>query len=233
MSQGFPAFQDTSPGAASEKPQRALMVDDDTIQLQATGNLLRQAGFSVSYATSGSQALEIFGRHDFHVAVIDLHLEDVKGVDLIRYLRQAPNGHEVRIVAWTSSNDAKLLEAALFAGADDVYQKTMPPDVIVAKFHRLAAKGRADAHRDTRLLGLELAVTSLAKSQEETLGAIKALREEMSPVKTVAAAWEEAQQTKRALGRVANWIKRFWLWLAAVAAGVAALASFFPQGGAK
>lgn len=223
----------TDPTAKEDQPLRALMVDDDPLHVQATGNLLMRAGFQVSFALTGAQALELFGRHDFHVAVVDLHLTDVQGVELIRYLRQAPNGVDVRIVAWTASGDAKLLEAALLAGADDVYQKSMPPDVIVAKFQRLASKSNADAKRDTRLLGLELAVNSLMEGQAKLLASVNGLRNDIAPMRSVVTAWEEAHEAKRVMGRLASWVRRFWLWLAAFAASVGAVAALFGWGNAK
>jgi DNA-binding response OmpR family regulator len=207
-------------GAQGAPQLRALLVDDDPIQLQVTGIALRRAGFAVSAATTGSEALRLFAEHLFNVAVVDLGLPDSDGVDVIQWMRQALHGPTVRIVAWTSSTEEAVLERALQAGADDVYQKHLGPAVILAKFQRLAAEITNESSTASRLLRLEKVIESFAKSQEEMSEAIKGMRADIAPMREVVQDWMDAQAFKRSVRDFFGLLRRFWVWIAAFATAV-------------
>lgn len=218
-------FQDGIENEASRL--LALMVDDDPVALQVTGNLLSRAGFKVLFAKSAGAALEIFSRSDFHVALVDLHLEDVSGVDLIRYLREAPNGPKVRIVAWTGSADEVILQAALDAGADDVYLKTTPPDVIAAKFRRLAAKSGNDVDRDVQITSMREDINTMMEVQGQMLDELKALRLSIEPVQDVVADWRRRKELKQKIIARLRQLRGAILLAGGVAGAVGAIVAVF------
>ena len=208
-----------------DAPQlRALLVDDDADQIQITAISLRKAGFSVSFATEVSQALKLFGDLSFDVAVVDLGLgEGWGGIDLIGWMRQDRNGPSTCIVAWTASTDEDVIARALQAGADDCYQKHLGPTVLLAKMQRLAAERAAESITSSRLLRLERVMEGFARSQEEMSAAIKAMREEIAPMREVVKDWMDAQAFKRSVRVVFGLMRRFWVWIAAFATAVVAV----------
>ncbi len=69
-------------------PRAVLVIDDDLAVCEVFTSALRQAGFAVDARTSGQEALALARVRSFGVAVVDLQLPDVPGLELIRVLRR-------------------------------------------------------------------------------------------------------------------------------------------------
>ena len=78
----------------------------------------------------------------FDVAVLDLGLPDGNGADLIAELRRASPG--VGVLILSASLDAKNLEKATHAGADEMLDKLVAPGEVLKAIRRIEAKGVAD-----------------------------------------------------------------------------------------
>jgi DNA-binding NtrC family response regulator len=70
--------------ADSMAGERILIVDDDPFMLELLTESLSERGFDPVAAPDGERALEILGRGEFHVALIDLSLPGIGGLDLMR-----------------------------------------------------------------------------------------------------------------------------------------------------
>lgn len=73
-----------------------LIVDDDPDMCWALEYLLRKQGISSNTATSGKQALALLTEHRFQMALIDMKLPDLEGLELVRRIRDLDA--EVQIV---------------------------------------------------------------------------------------------------------------------------------------
>jgi two-component system chemotaxis response regulator CheY len=67
-----------------------LVTDDDSAFRQVVCEGLVRRGFRVTQASDGQEAIEAINRSEVHVALIDVHMPKVTGLDVIRYLRQRP-----------------------------------------------------------------------------------------------------------------------------------------------
>ncbi len=94
----------------------------------------------VAEAADGPTGLEAIARHRPDVAVIDLGLPGMDGIELTRRARIASPSTHVAIL--TVQDIESEIHAALAAGADAYSLKTSPPDRIVAAI-RIAAEGGA------------------------------------------------------------------------------------------
>jgi EAL domain-containing protein (putative c-di-GMP-specific phosphodiesterase class I) len=65
-----------------------LLVEDDEIFRTIVEVYLEGYGFTFSYATSGAQALELARQHPPHLALVDVNLSDMDGIELIPLLRR-------------------------------------------------------------------------------------------------------------------------------------------------
>jgi CheY-like chemotaxis protein len=84
------------PPRTEPAPVRILLVDDDPNHLRLLAAGLRLEGFSVEAAADASAALDHVGRSPFDLAVIDVMMPGVSGLELARLLnREHP---DVRIV---------------------------------------------------------------------------------------------------------------------------------------
>ena len=65
-----------------------LVTDDDPALRQVVAEGMGRRGFQVTQARNGREAIEVVGRCSVHVALVDLHMPEVNGLELIRYLTE-------------------------------------------------------------------------------------------------------------------------------------------------
>lgn len=68
--------------------KRLLVVDDDRLVLATLGRGLRAEGYTVMTAADGQAALAASADNEFDLAVLDIRLPDMSGMDLARRLRE-------------------------------------------------------------------------------------------------------------------------------------------------
>ena len=121
--------------------ERILLVDDHPLTRDALASLLAQGGFDiVGEAADGAEALDLAGRLQPDLVVLDLSMPGVDGLSALPGLRAAAPGCEV--VVLTASGTEENLLAAIRGGAAGYLLKSEPPERIVA-FLRGVANGEA------------------------------------------------------------------------------------------
>jgi PAS domain S-box-containing protein len=122
-------------------PGNILNIDDNTAARYIRAHALKGAGFQVWDAPSGGEALELAGQRAFDVAIIDVRLPDMSGLEVTRRLRLNPGTSGVRIAQVSevclSDNDETI---GLEHGAD-VYLRSPDPKVLAAVTGTLARLG--------------------------------------------------------------------------------------------
>jgi two-component system chemotaxis response regulator CheY len=103
------------------------------------GRLLRQAGFEVTDAGNGVEALERLarlGRPD--VVLVDWNMPDMDGLGLVRAVRAEAAYAGLPLVLVTAEDDAGRVADARAAGADDHIAKPPTPEALRQALRRLA-----------------------------------------------------------------------------------------------
>ncbi len=100
---------------------RVLIVDDEIQLAQAFMKQLSKEGMNVTTVASGAEALKIIGQEDFDVAVLDIKLPDIDGIDLLSKLRGAEPTIEVIMLTGYASIDTAIRSMKL--GAYDYLTK--------------------------------------------------------------------------------------------------------------
>ena len=72
--------------------ERVLLVDDDLMIRMLAAESLRHAGFEVSEADCGEQALERFEEQDFDLLLLDVMMPGIDGYTVCQRLRQHERG---------------------------------------------------------------------------------------------------------------------------------------------
>ena len=105
---------------------RVLVVDDQELVRAGLGHVLRtSAGFEVvAEAESGDQAVELVGRHELDVVVMDVRMRGMDGVSATRQIKALPNPPPVLIL--TTFDEDTVLAEALRAGAAGFVLKDAP-----------------------------------------------------------------------------------------------------------
>ena len=123
----------------------ALIIDDDNGILQAYRRVLTAAGFQVSMAEDGLDALMAVQEGNYDVVVVDLMMPQFDGVETINIVR-ASNAN-VAIVVTTGSTSSEDIERAWRAGADRVLLKPVENADLVKAVQEAVGKSKAIASR--------------------------------------------------------------------------------------
>ena len=126
---------------------RILVVDDDDQLRRALRINLAARDYEVLTAADGTSALQIAGRTPPDLAIVDLGLPDLAGVDVVRGLR---GWTIVPIIVLSARDDQAGKVEALDAGADDYVTKPFGMDELLARIR--AALRRAAPRPDSAII---------------------------------------------------------------------------------
>ncbi len=101
-----------------------LLVDDDDEFRETVASRFRTRGFPVTEARSGEEALEAARRREFDVAVVDVMMPGMSGVDVLKELKGGPSDCEV--IMLTGQGSIETAVEAMKAGAYDFLTKPFP-----------------------------------------------------------------------------------------------------------
>lgn len=115
--------------SAAETIERILIVDDDRAVVQILAKILRRQGYDVETAESGQDAIEKILRNGFGAALIDVHLQDMNGLDLLPILQKtAPRMSKIILTGYPSDSDKTT---ACERGADEYLAKPIRSEKLI------------------------------------------------------------------------------------------------------
>ena len=120
------------------------IVDDDASVRGATSFLLSSHGYSPRIYESGTEFLQQ-ANLDEGCALLDLHMADMSGLDVLEALREADTG--LPVIMLTGHGDVATAVQALKLGAADFIQKPYDECDLVAAIERAFASGSRDSGR--------------------------------------------------------------------------------------
>jgi len=118
-------------------PPRVIVVDDHLLYRQGIVRALEAAGaIVVGEAGDGWGALELIRGHQPDVALVDVSMPGLDGIDVVAEL--ARQGPDVPVVLLSAHSDAALVRAGLDAGAAAYVTKAASREEILAAISRAA-----------------------------------------------------------------------------------------------
>ena len=117
---------DGSPSSTSEMPtqtahyrqRRVLYIEDNETNIEVMrGMLLRRPQVSLSVAMNGLDGLAAVRLHRPSLILLDMHLPDIDGLELLRHLKDDDELGSIPVVVVSADATAAHIEAALTAGA--------------------------------------------------------------------------------------------------------------------
>ena len=126
---------------------RILLVEDDRALGEGIRTALRPEGYTVDWLQDGASALHALSHESFELAILDLGLPRLDGLELLKRLRAAGNPLPVLVLTARDATGDRI--AGLDAGADDYLVK--PFDVAELKA-RLRALLRRSFNRPEPVL---------------------------------------------------------------------------------
>ncbi|RTL44021.1 MAG: EAL domain-containing protein [Burkholderiales bacterium] len=138
---------------------RVLLVDDDEVNLLLTAAALRERGFEVNEAASGSEALGLLSTRTPDVVVLDALMPELDGFETCSLLRATPGFESLPVLMLTGLDDEASINRAYQAGATDFFVKSSQWSLLDGRLRYLLRSSR------TRL-ELERSKAKLARAQD-------------------------------------------------------------------
>jgi putative two-component system response regulator len=167
-----------TPHAEGPEPISVLVVDDDETVRTVVSRFLGSRGYKVDAVPSGPAALETLAHSRFLLAVFDVDMPSMTGIELVRHaLKVDP---DLAIIMLTGADDAATATEALSSGAFDYLTKPIDSSIFEQAIGKALHKRRllVEQHRVERLIREEVEtktaeLNALSMNVAETL--IKAM----------------------------------------------------------
>jgi ActR/RegA family two-component response regulator len=129
-------------GTASGRDARLLIVDDETGFAEVLCKRMRRRGVEAASAESGDEAVRLLRREEFDVAIVDLKLQGMNGIEILKVFRlMAP---EMPVLMLTGHGSEEARDECLKLGAVGYLSKPVEFDRLLDKALQLSA-GRVRA----------------------------------------------------------------------------------------
>ncbi len=136
-----------------------LIVEDEEEIAQLVSYNLIKAGFNVTCAESGEDALECVQSEEFDCILLDLMLPGMSGMEVCNTLKTNDNFSTIPIIMLTAKGEENDIIAGFECGADDYVPKPFSPKVLIARIkavlrRKSTAVSKADG-ADQEIIHLE------------------------------------------------------------------------------
>jgi two-component system response regulator FixJ len=116
--------------AIAELRIRVAVVDDDASVRKALGRLLRAAAFDLETFASGAELLAALDSFKPHCVILDLHMQDLNGLDIQRHLSRM--GLATPVIVITGHDSPKARAESLALGAKAYLFKPIEAETLIA-----------------------------------------------------------------------------------------------------
>ena len=147
---------------------RILVVDDDQDSCELVEKILKKDGYRVVTLTDGRKVEEELRKNDIHLAIIDLKMPEVSGLDVVQTIKHHDSDCAVILMTGYATLDSAV--SALRGGVVDYLRKPVREDELLGAVRRaLAAKGLALLPEEELHRNIGSAIRDLRKKRTLTL----------------------------------------------------------------
>ena len=112
---------------------KVLLVDDEKGYLNVLSNRLSKRSIEATKAFSGTEAIQILRKKDFDVVVLDLKMEDMNGIEVLKIMQKmAP---ELPVIFLTGHGSQEAAMEGIALGAFDYLTKPCELVELIDKIH--------------------------------------------------------------------------------------------------
>ena len=116
-----------------------LIVDDEVQVAQVFKRALTQAGYAVSTAENGRQALSSIQATHFDLILLDIVMPDMDGIEFLRELFRAKS--TLKVIAMSGKFQGQFLKVAKQLGARAIIPKPISPELLLKVVHETLTQG--------------------------------------------------------------------------------------------
>jgi putative nucleotidyltransferase with HDIG domain len=165
----------------NDSKPRILIVDDEPGIVKLLAEILREDGYSCLGCHSSLEALRVLGTQRFDVALSDVHMPGIDGMELLRQVRE--EHPELPMVMVTGEGDIRVGVQAMKEGAYDYLLKPLNSGAVLMSVKQVLKRRRMEEELvnyrlllekmvDQRTSQLRKALAQIEQNFEETLQAL-------------------------------------------------------------
>jgi len=122
-------------------PVRALLVDDEVGFVEVLRKRLGMRGIALTTAPGGTRAIQLLRESDFDVAILDVKMEDMDGIEVLRIFKKMVP--DLPVILLTGHASEETATEGLRHGALDYLLKPCDLDTLLGKILE-AARGHLE-----------------------------------------------------------------------------------------
>jgi len=132
-------------------PITIMLVEDDEALRSSLERWLTDANFSVVSVGDGLKVVDLYREAKPNLILMDIQLPGRNGIELVRDIRAISSATPIIMV--TARSEAKDMEEAYDAGADDYFEKSpWQPEKLMARINNCLKAARASVETDAEVL---------------------------------------------------------------------------------
>ena len=110
---------------------KLLLVDDEEVYVNVLSNRLLRRNMNVTKTVNGSQAIQALRKENFDVAVLDLKMEGMDGIEVLKVFKKMYP--KMAVIMLTGHGSEKAAKEGIEFGAYDYLTKPCELDELLAK----------------------------------------------------------------------------------------------------
>lgn len=134
-----------------EKMERILVVDDDPMNQKVAQRMLED-WYDVSCVGSGREALLFLEKQKVNLILLDLHMPEMDGFQVIRHLKTDENLKDIPVIFLTADNDRGTEVKGFQEGASDFITKPFLADIMIQRVRRILELDRLQKHLQSEIV---------------------------------------------------------------------------------
>jgi DNA-binding response OmpR family regulator len=147
-----------------------LIVDDETSLRQTLARILQRAGFEVTTAASGNEALALLSQQAFDLIYLDIRMPDTSGLEVLKIIHaKLP---DLPVILFTAQPDLNSAVEALRSGAIDYLLKPLKPQTVIDRTQSILAskeKERRKRELQRQIEALQVELNALEREDTQPL----------------------------------------------------------------
>ena len=182
-----------------EEQEKILVVDDEESVRNLLQRTLTEAGYNVTTAANGNEALDKMSQFKIGVVLLDVNMPGMSGIEVLRQL--SVNWPEVCVIMATAITDAQTAVEAMKLGAYDYITKPFNRDEVVLSVQRAIEKRHLLAENERHQFELQKRVgEQAARLQEQFVDLVETLAREHKLIYKLA--YHEGKRGREALSKL-------------------------------
>lgn len=126
---------------------KILIVDDIAENIQVAMSILKDDGYSLSFALSGEEALDIVEEQTFDLILLDIMMPNMNGFEVCEHIKSIDGYTDTPVLFLTAKTDMPSISNAFFVGGVDYIAKPFRSQELLVR-----VKTHLELHRSKELL---------------------------------------------------------------------------------